>query len=398
MKGHEEMTLDIRSFWLIGALSSCGLGILLLLVRKAYSGMLSRMLLFCGAGAICLASGWAILFERAFVGEFSFLVLSRTLLTLSLCLQYRGVAEMKHQSISASWIVGPPALTFVVCSWFTYGARNQTILVVLFCLIRVAVMIPLLQALLQKEEGKRQAIDAAIAGLFAVFVASTSLLAVSLVWARRLTPAYEFNNFNSVLNNILAVVVFSMAFSMYPLMVSERLNRELQIQAMRDPLTGLYNRRAFEEIAYREIAGASRTGNPVSVLVLDVDHFKQVNDKHGHAAGDGVLKAVAETLRCGLRTEDFLCRWGGDEFCALLPRAKRDQAQHVAERVLKAFETFHYAFDGHKIEVALSIGIMSEEGHAKDLALLVQLADSALYQAKLAGRNRYAFAMEGNPE
>jgi diguanylate cyclase (GGDEF)-like protein len=356
------------------------------------------MLRFCGSAGLSLAAGWAILFEREAAGEFSFLVVSRTLLTLSLCLQYRAVAEIKRQQSSVFWVLGPPVLMFAVCAWFGYGTRNLTVLVMLFCVIQVAMMILLVQSLLQKEDGHRLFIDVVIASVYAVFIASTIAVAVNLLWTSRLSATYEFNNRYSAWNNILAIVVFAIAFSMYPLMVSERLNRALTIQAMRDPLTGLYNRRAFEEIAYREIAGASRTGNPVSVLVLDIDRFKQVNDKYGHTAGDGVLKAVADTLRDGLRTEDFLCRWGGDEFCALLPRAKRDQAQNVAERVLKAFETFHFAFEGNQIEIALSIGIMSEEGHAKDLALLVQLADNALYQAKLAGRNRFAFAMDGNPE
>jgi diguanylate cyclase (GGDEF)-like protein len=385
---------DIRPFWLMGAIFAFGLGSLLLLVKRVYPGNLGRMLMFCGAAGICLGIGWGILYERAWAGEFAFLVLSRVLFTLCLSLQYRAVAELKRQPTSIGWIAGPPLLMFAVCSWFTYADRNQTLLVILFCTIQIALMILIVGALLQPEAGRRPFIDMVVAAVYSMFVLSTSCVVSALVLKGPFSVGYDFSNQASIANNILAILSFAMAFSMYPLMVSERLNRELIVQAMRDSLTGLYNRRAFEEIAFREIAGASRTGAPVSVLVLDVDHFKRVNDEHGHTAGDAVLKAVSDALRDGLRTEDFLCRWGGDEFCAMLPRAGRDQAQNVAERVLKTFESFDFQFAEKSIQVTLSIGIMTDEGHAKDLSLLVQLADAALYQAKQAGRNRFAFALE----
>jgi diguanylate cyclase (GGDEF)-like protein len=179
-------------------------------------------------------------------------------------------------------------------------------------------------------------------------------------------------------------------------MLSDRLNRNLVAQATRDPLTGLFNRRAFEEIAFREISGAARTGMSLSLLMFDLDQFKQINDRYGHAAGDAVLNTVVATLRNCLRDEDFLCRWGGDEFFALLPRAKREQAQNVAERVLTSFEALNFSIEEQPIEIAVSIGIVTHEGSSKDIASLVLLADAALYQAKEAGRKRFAFARVGN--
>jgi len=194
-----------------------------------------------------------------------------------------------------------------------------------------------------------------------------------------------------------AIMAEAVVFPVLLLMLSERLNRTLVAQAMRDPLTALFNRRAFEEIAFREMSGATRTGLGISLLMFDIDRFKQVNDQYGHTTGDAVLKAVAETLRASLRDEDFLCRWGGDEFLALLPRAKREPAQFVAERVLQAFNDFSFPLDGKSIPVAVSIGIATNEGGAKDLPALVELADDALYRAKEAGRKRFAFAEQGNP-
>src|ERR1700722_12836341 len=107
--------LDIRSFWLIGAISSFSFGLLLLLIRKTYPESLSGMLSYCGAASLCLGAGWIILFEGPTSGQFAFLVLSRMLLALCLSLQYRAVAQVKRQRISSAGIAGPPLLVFGVC-------------------------------------------------------------------------------------------------------------------------------------------------------------------------------------------------------------------------------------------------------------------------------------------
>jgi diguanylate cyclase (GGDEF)-like protein len=208
------------------------------------------------------------------------------------------------------------------------------------------------------------------------------------------SPVYDFNCSRSIFNGVAAILAEGIIFPLFLLMLSERLNRDLVVKAMHDPLTSLYNRRAFEEIAFRELSGAARTGLGISVAMFDIDHFKQINDKYGHAAGDAVLNAVSATLRRTLRDEDFLCRWGGDEFCALLPRARRDQAQHVAERILKAFQELNFLLNGKPIEVGVSIGLVTDEKRSKDFSSLVQRADAALYRAKEAGRKCFAFSTE----
>jgi diguanylate cyclase (GGDEF)-like protein len=390
------MVLDIRSFWLVGAISAFGFGLLLHLARRTYPESLSGMLSYCGAASICLGAGWTILLAETSLGRFAFLVLSRTLFSLCLTLQYRAITRIKRQSTSVLWIAGPPALIAAVCSWFAYVQPNHTVLVILFSLIQIATMVLLVRSLLRSDDGCKAFIDVVAAGTYCLFIASTSVLLLVLIWSGHFSPSYNFNNTLSIYNSIVAVCVFAAVSSMFPLMVSERLTQELAIQAGRDPLTGLFNRRSFEGNASRVIASAARTGQPVSLLVIDIDHFKQVNDLHGHSAGDALLKAVADGLRSSLREEDFLCRWGGDEFCALLPRASRDQAQHVAERALRSIGGITLSNLGAEIGVEVSIGIVTDEEHVKTLTALVDLADHALYRAKLEGRNRIALAGAGD--
>ena len=132
--------------------------------------------------------------------------------------------------------------------------------------------------------------------------------------------------------------------------------------------------------------------------MLDIDRFKQFNDRLGHLGGDAVLVATAATLRRSLRDEDYLCRWGGDEFCAMLPRARSEQAQVAVKRILKMFEELDFSIEGRPIRIEISVGMVTDEGTAKSFGSLVRQADKAMYRAKQADQNGYAFALDIHTE
>jgi diguanylate cyclase (GGDEF)-like protein len=391
------MTFDIRLLWLIGALCGAGFGLLVLLVRKTYPNYLGRVLLFWGASYLCLGASYALWSERTWVGDYAFNAVSHTLVALCLSLELKAVRELKRKTLTKSRFLIAPLLMLAACTWFTVVQRNITVELLLFNGIDMAMMILIARTLALPEEGQRPRIDLMAMAVYLAAAMLTFFVIVDYFREGLFSREYDFECTRSYVNSISGIVSEGLVFSLFLLLVSERLNRTLVIQAMLDALTGLYNRRAFQEIAFRELAGAARTRNSVSILVFDIDHFKAVNDKRGHMAGDQVLRAVADTLRYCLRDEDFLCRWGGDEFCALLPRANREQAEAVATRVLETFETFSVRFEADSIEVSVSIGIMSDQGDQKDLTSLVELADAALFQAKQAGRNRFAFSHECTP-
>lgn len=163
---------------------------------------------------------------------------------------------------------------------------------------------------------------------------------------------------------------------------------ELIRLAATDPLTGLQNRRSFEELAQREFKRAKRYGSALSALVLDVDWFKQVNDKHGHDAGDQVLKALAGVIAESLRETDLAARIGGEEFAALLPETEWKGAMEVAERMRDAISKAAIFCQGTLLKVTASIGVSTLGAGDKELAELIKRADEALYKAKQAGRNR----------
>lgn len=185
-------------------------------------------------------------------------------------------------------------------------------------------------------------------------------------------------------------VVFAMFsyLSSYYLRMVVSAQRKLREMATTDSLTGLSNRRHMSYLAEKALARFQRSGHPVGFLLLDVDHFKSINDAYGHEAGDRVLVCVADVIRKELRAQDLIGRWGGEEFLAILPDTDTAKAQASAERVRNAFLARDWrAITGGDLEVTISIGV-SELRAGDDLSSAVSRADMALYRSKASGRNR----------
>ncbi len=168
-----------------------------------------------------------------------------------------------------------------------------------------------------------------------------------------------------------------------------QLNARLEELSQTDALTGLHNRYYFDRRIEHEVERARRYGSPLAVVMIDIDHFKRVNDGHGHPFGDLVLRGVAQALKRVLRNVDSLARYGGEEFVAVLPETPRSEALAVAERLRQAVEAERFESGGQRVPVTISLGVASgpppvvENPHE-----ILKLADEALYRAKESGRNR----------
>ena len=165
---------------------------------------------------------------------------------------------------------------------------------------------------------------------------------------------------------------------------------ELNLQAMRDPLTGLYNRRQLEESLHREVLRARRLGGTVGVMAIDVDHFKRVNDTLGHEVGDRALRGVADELASCVREEDIACRAGGEEFVIILPGTGKTALRSRAEAVRRTIEQAQILAGEGTLKLTVSIGLASFPAYGDSGQAVLRAADVALYKAKAAGRNRVA--------
>jgi diguanylate cyclase (GGDEF)-like protein len=176
------------------------------------------------------------------------------------------------------------------------------------------------------------------------------------------------------------------------MLVSERAVSAHKTAASCDPLTGMLNRRGFAEATSRMIEREAKAGRPVTAMIFDIDHFKSINDRFGHPAGDEILKLFAAVVTHTLRISDLSGRIGGEEFAALLP-CSLEEALHAAERVREAFASSGIEVDSAPVDTTVSIGVAGGPS-GTELDVLLAAADTALYQAKRAGRNRVQAAEE----
>lgn len=173
-------------------------------------------------------------------------------------------------------------------------------------------------------------------------------------------------------------------------------NQRLRAQAVRDPLTGLYNRRYLEESLAREESRAKRSGQPLSMMMIDIDHFKRCNDTFGHAAGDEVLRAISRCMESLARTEDILCRYGGEEFVLVMTNTAMSMLQQRADALRAGVPKLNIEYDRKPIgPITLSIGLAIFPDCGDSIHAVLQAADAALYQAKTTGRDRVVIGGPG---
>lgn len=172
-----------------------------------------------------------------------------------------------------------------------------------------------------------------------------------------------------------------------------KLREALRTQSIRDPLTGLYNRRYLEETLEREVRRAARAQQSLGILMIDLDHFKNFNDTYGHEAGDAVLRETGASLSKGIRAEDFVCRFGGEEFVVILPTADLAASRARAERLRAKMKELTVLHQGRSVGmVTISVGVAAFPDHGISPNELMAAADAALYEAKRGGRDRVAVA------
>ena len=196
-------------------------------------------------------------------------------------------------------------------------------------------------------------------------------------------------------SSLLAVHVFNLTvvfcmfgyLALFYVVTVTRAHKSLARMATTDSLTGLFNRRHMIELAEKILARHHRRPSNLTLMLMDIDHFKQVNDLYGHDTGDRVLEAVSQSLQCSMREQDFIGRWGGEEFLSILPDTDFSQATDSAERIRKAVQALEIYSNGKKVSVTLSIGVTQYRAE-EVLSDAIARADYALYEGKSSGRNR----------
>lgn len=226
--------------------------------------------------------------------------------------------------------------------------------------------------------------------LTAVGGAFTVLLSIAMTAALDVIVKRQVVNADLIIGTLVSSFVAPPVWYINLKLADRMMRAEASLQATlrQDALTGLFNRRHFFEIAEIEFERAKRYGNPLSVMMLDLDYFKQINDQYGHLVGDKALIKVAQLCKTMMRSADLVARYGGEEFAILLPQTGIDEAELLAERLRTSIGALDILIDAHHLRLCMSIGVAQLEAEERDFDSVLARADAALYHAKNTGRNR----------
>lgn len=320
------------------------------------------------------------------------LVLCNALMSLGLALVVQGLRIFKRAASQRYFPWQLMALVVLQNIWLAWVMPNVPLRIALNSLIYALVCLDAARLLLRQRTGGVTLAEGFTGLIFAV-VSGLLFLRCLAAFVVPLPPTPLLTS--SVVGGwtflALSVMLLSSSFG-FVLMLNERLARELERQAVHDWLTGLLNRRGLLDTGERICTAAARSAQPVAVLMADMDFFKSVNDRYGHLAGDAVLRYFAELVRQTARPGDCLGRYGGEEFCLILPATGEAEACALAERLRSRLASVPVWHGETPLYCTLSIGASDSRHSGLDLDRLLADADSALYLAKQTGRDRVVAA------
>jgi len=222
---------------------------------------------------------------------------------------------------------------------------------------------------------------------FLVFAIYSLFRIIWAVYEIRIDNFLQAGIIHGLIYIFIQILIINTAFSLIWI-ANSILNNDLETQARLDPLTKMLNRRAFNDELNKELARSRRESITFSLIMADIDHFKEVNDNFGHLAGDSILISFTKIVTENLRINDVFARYGGEEFLILLPNTEKRYAAETAERIRNVVENNNHPFNGRDINYTVSLGVTAFDIDAQNKDELLEKVDVALYEAKTKGRNR----------
>jgi diguanylate cyclase (GGDEF)-like protein len=382
--------LSVPTLWTVFVINFLALGLIWAYVVRSYPAFAPAR--FWTGSSFVAAAGAAVAMVRVFMTDLTVpLIVGGTALVLAICLAAMGIRKFFDKPLTWRFTLLVTGLGFAGLSLFTFAYDSVPGRLTVFTIAETIPLALNLRLLLTPQEGRINP-GARLAGIVATFI--IAIFGVRLLCGLTgLAGGFAYAYFSPVQSVLVLLLVFlSMALNFgFLLMAMDRLRDEVADLALLDDLTGVGNRRHLVQRLAEECARSERSGQPFSLLVIDLDGFKGINDTHGHAAGDACLQHFTLMAQTRLRPGDMLARSGGDEFCIVLPSSTLREGAMIARRVLEVCRADAEQCVGADIPISVSIGVAQwarEMGASPDQ--LIAAADQALYDAKKGGRNRFA--------
>jgi diguanylate cyclase (GGDEF)-like protein len=378
-------SLDAHSLIFAGGVSAFMTMLAMVAARRGFPESIAGLELW-GAGSCAQAAGSLILAFRGALPDVVTALLGPTLLVLGQALMLHAIRRFHGDRFRPALIYTPPVVMLLGAAFFCFLIDQVAIRAAIYSatsFIPLALSVHLLATGFRERLRAPARLSAAAFSVVALLLLYQALHSIVLE-----IGVLDSRNFSYVLFVALYGGLNVLATFGFLLMANERLHAEIERMATLDSLTEVFNRRTFVKLAEVELARSARTGSKAAVVFLDMDRFKNINDSHGHAVGDRILLEFVGCTRGVLRRQDVFGRFGGEEFCLLLPETGIEDAVHAAERVRSALERVDLRFDGLSVRCTVSAGVSGTELHGTDFDRMLRGADEALYAAKRNGRNR----------
>jgi diguanylate cyclase (GGDEF)-like protein len=379
--------LNVPTLWTVFVVNFLALGLIWAYVMRTYPKFAAAR--FWMASSFIGATGAMTALLRLFVASPLPLLLGAAGVIAASCLAAMGIQRFYHRPVSWRVMIATAGLSLAGVVFFVVGFDNMQLRMLCYTLGQAVPLVLALRLLLSPPEG-RVSPGARLSGI--VILAIIAILVVRTV-GNLLGGDFSASaggQAHAVM--VLGLLFLSMTLNFgFLLMAMDRLRNEVADLALLDDLTGVANRRHLLQRLGEECARSERSSEPFSLLVIDLDGFKTINDTHGHAAGDACLQHFTLMAQTRLRPGDMLARTGGDEFCVVLPSSTLREAAAIARRVLEVCRQDAVTCTGVDIPIAISIGVAQwDRGVGQFPDRLIAHADHALYAAKKNGKNDFA--------
>jgi diguanylate cyclase (GGDEF)-like protein len=381
---------DPRSFIITSAMLGIVCSFIFFVLRRSFPKEIGGLTEWAW-GCLMFVAAAFLFASRGFLPPFLCIIVANIVVITGIALLYMGVRRFAgFPAANTRWgtslLMLAAALIWLTLIHDDYRGRIELVTFTNMTLFLASAVV----TLRIKHQGVPERFTAAIF----LWTALVSFLRLAAAITHLDNPDYQ--NDNSLVHHLyLATFAFSLiSLSLgFMLMVNKRLHAQLEYSACHDDLTGAYTRATFFELLTKEIGRSRRYFLPLSLLIIDIDDFKSVNDRFGHVAGDDVIKSFVMLARHQLRDHDVLCRYGGEEFTVILPATALAEASKVADRIRASFAGF--ALEGMP-PFTVSIGVVSARNGSTEVKPFINAADNALYVAKKVGKNRVEVAPEIN--
>jgi diguanylate cyclase (GGDEF)-like protein len=390
-----DWQFDVRTALFLGAFLTLLIGLLLLAVRHQFAAALQPSLRWWILATLAHPLGFLLIGLRALAPDWLSTVASNTLIGLSFAAFAISLRVFNGSPQRRARLYSLVVATFVLASWYTYADPDEALRIGTVSMLYALLLGSSARSIYRR--GKARTAIAHVTG--AMFLLGTAVMAWRGMVYMFMPDAIPASAFVATPLQIAAYaaggllpVVSTIGFL---LMCTEFNQQELARAASLDYLTGICNRRAIEDLATRSIAASRRHGVPMAMMIVDVDHFKRINDEFGHQAGDAALIETVQRIRDSLRSEDLVGRLGGEEFVAVMPSTDAASALAAAERMRCAFADRPMRIGERELLITVSIGVAVLDAQDQAYSQLLRRADRAMYAAKTAGRNKVM--LDGSP-